>query len=138
MFGTPTSVRARALPVFQRAADDLAGLRNGLDEVGQSGLIHTVTQAEQRLGQTYAWLGSSGDLTPPAVSRGDRVAPGDGVVRLRALADAFETLVEAFEGEDPVANAEGVQVASLAFAILGATAARIERDLAPQFARSRR
>lgn len=53
--------------------------------------------------------------------------PGSIEGRLRDLADAFEQLVEAFEDEDPVRNANGVQTGSLAFAVIGATAARLRR-----------
>ena len=47
--------------------------------------------------------------------------------RLRDLTDAFADLVEEFEEEDPVRNANGVQTGSLAFAVTGATAARLRR-----------
>lgn len=47
--------------------------------------------------------------------------------RLRELADEFEELIEDLEGDDPVRNANGVQTGSLAFAITGATAARLRR-----------
>ena len=47
--------------------------------------------------------------------------------RLHELTDRFEELVEDFEGDDPVRNANGVQTGSLAFAITGATAARLRR-----------
>lgn len=55
-------------------------------------------------------------------------APSDAISTLRQLADAFEQLVETFEDEDPIQLASGVQVGSLAFAILGAAAARLERQ----------
>jgi len=57
--------------------------------------------------------------------------PGALEQRLRDLTDAFAELVEEFEEEDPVRNANGVQAGSLAFAVVGATAARLRRLAAP-------
>lgn len=55
--------------------------------------------------------------------------------RLHELTDAFEELVQDFEGDDPVRNANGVQTGSLAFAITGATAARLHRLAAEHLGR---
>lgn len=51
----------------------------------------------------------------------------DAVRMLRGRADAFEGWIEALEEADPLANADGIQTSSLAFAIVGATASLIER-----------
>ena len=75
------------------------------------------------------WSGSW--LDEPYVPRpelpADRGDTGSLEHRLHELTDAFEELVEDFEGDDPIRNANGVQTASLAFAITGATAARLHR-----------
>jgi len=47
--------------------------------------------------------------------------------RLDELTRAFEELVESFEDDDPVANANGVQTGSLAFAIVGDALSRLRR-----------
>lgn len=63
------------------------------------------------------------DPAPPAPTGG-----ADGALRrLDELTFAFEELVEAFEEEDPVANANGVQTGSLAFAIVSDVVSRLRR-----------
>jgi hypothetical protein len=75
------------------------------------------------------WSGSWLDdpYVPRARTSGLPDDPGSVERRLRDLTDAFEQLVEAFEEDDPVRNANGVQTGSLAFAIMGATAAWLRR-----------
>lgn len=117
------SARASALLDEARAAlAALAGPRFG-------GTLGDVAAAAER---RLVWAGQRLDepyvpAPPHAAARREARAVAD---RLGALTDAFEELVEAFEDEDPLANANGVQAGSLAFAIVGAAASHLRRLLA--------
>lgn len=81
----------------------------------------------RRLDWSGSWLDEpyvpSSAGKEPGTSLGSDALEG----RLRELTDAFAELVEDLEEDDPVRNANGVQAGSLAFAVTGATAARLHR-----------
>lgn len=83
-----------------------------------------------RAAARLVWAGSWLDVpyTPAAVLTD--AAPPDTASAARELhqvADRFDELLEDLEGDDPVANANGVQTSCLSFAIVGAAAAYLDR-----------
>ena len=71
--------------------------------------------------ERLVWAG--GWLEPPYEPRPMAAATRS----LADLAEAFGELIEQMEEQDPVRNAAGVQVCSLAFAIVGSVGALLER-----------
>jgi hypothetical protein len=115
-----------------RAGALLDDARDALLALGRTGAGDVVSGIAADGVRRIEWSGSWLDDPYVPRARTARTAgpPDDlGSVerRLRGLTDAFEALVEEFEEEDPVRNANGVQTGSLAFAITGATAARLRR-----------
>jgi hypothetical protein len=110
-----------------RASVLLDAARAALRRVGADGGAgrHPATSAfVARAAERLVWAGSW--LDEPYRAR-EADAPGDGLSRLRELADELEALIESFEDEDPVANANGVQTGSLAFAIVSHAASYLTR-----------
>ncbi|MHB8631566.1 MAG: hypothetical protein ACYC9W_06530 [Candidatus Limnocylindria bacterium] len=119
----------RNATMSERAADLLDDARDALLGLGRTGAGQAVAGLAADGVRRIVWSGSW--LDDPYVPRTRSSAPpadlGAAERRLRDLTDAFEELVEEFEEDDPVRNANGVQTGSLAFAITGATAARLHR-----------
>jgi len=116
----------------ERASALLDDARDVLLALGRTGAGEVVARMAADGVRRIEWSGSWLDdpYVPRARTSGLPDDPGSVERRLRDLTDAFEQLVEAFEEDDPVRNANGVQTGSLAFAVIGATAARLRR-LAP-------
>ncbi|GAC1493222.1 MAG: hypothetical protein NVS1B1_11050 [Candidatus Limnocylindrales bacterium] len=113
----------------ERASELLDAARETLRALGRTATTPLVAQIAADGVRRIEWSGSWLDepYVPGAHGvpvQGDTRALGR---RLHELADAFEELVEDFEGDDPVRNANGVQTGSLAFAVTGATAAWLRR-----------
>jgi hypothetical protein len=62
----------------------------------------------------------------PSTTRADAAA-NDVEPELRRIAELFDEMLEAFEDEDPVANANAVQTSCLSFAVVSASAAYLRR-----------
>jgi hypothetical protein len=118
----------------ERASAVLDDARDALLALGRTGAGDVVAGIAADGVRRIEWSGSW--LDDPYVPRAGTARPPDDLGsaerRLRDLTDAFEALVEEFEEDDPVRNANGVQTGSLAFAITGATAARLRRLDAPR------
>ena len=113
---------ARASVLLDDARDALLALgAPGADEVS----LGIATDAVRRIEWSGSWLDDP--YVPRARGIARPIDRGSIEGLLRDLTDAFEQLVETFEDEDPVRNANGVQTGSLAFAVIGATAARLRR-----------
>lgn len=87
-------------------------------------LSQLARDGERRLVWSGSWLDDPYEAGPMTAGR----QPVPTIEsRLRDLADSLEELIEDFEEEDPVRNANGVQTGSLAYAIVSGTAARLRR-----------
>lgn len=124
MHGRPPSSRSastRAGAILDEARATLRGIAErpplGIDRPAASAVA---ARAMERLAWAGSWLDEPYRAGAPARRDG-------GIARLRELADACEELVESFEDEDPVANANGVQTGSLAFAIVSHVASYLAR-----------
>lgn len=83
-----------------------------------------------RAAARLVWAGSWLDVPyEPAIGRTGAAPPDNerAARELHAAAGRFDELVAELEDDDPVANANGVQTSCLAFAIVGATAAYLDR-----------
>lgn len=116
------SERAAALLDDARAA--LFGLRDTPPPGIAQWLVERIADdAVRRLEWSGSWLDTPYAPAPRSASH----AGGPGERRLEKLADRLEALIEEFEDDDPVRNANGVQTGSLAFAVVGATASYLRR-----------
>ena len=113
----------------QRASGLLDDARAVLLALGRTEADEAVMQIAADAVRRLEWSGSWLDqrYVPRARSFELPADPASIARRLRELTDAFEELIEEFEEDDPVRNANGVQTGSLAFAIMGATAAWLRR-----------
>ena len=121
----------------ERSSAVLDDARDALLALGRTGAGDVVASIAADGVRRIEWSGSWLDdpYVPRARTARSAGPPDDlGSIerRLHDVTDAFEALVEEFEDEDPVRNANGVQTGSLAFAITGATAARLRRIGAPR------
>ena len=106
----------------ERAADLLDDARDALLGLGRTGAGQAVAGLAADGVRRIVWSGSW--LDDPYVPRTRSSAPP---ANLGAAERRLRDLTEAFEEDDPVRNANGVQTGSLAFAVTGATAARLHR-----------
>lgn len=121
------------MTMSERASTLLDQARDVLLALGRTPASEVVASIAADGVRRIEWSGSWLDdpYVPRARMSGLESDPGPLEQRLRKLTDAFAELVEEFEEEDPVQNANGVQTGSLAFAVVGATAARLRRLAAP-------
>ncbi len=82
-----------------------------------------------RAAARLVWAGSWLDVpyVPASRATGELADTERAAWELHAAAGRFDELLEELEDEDPVANANGVQTSCLAFAIVGASAAYLDR-----------
>lgn len=91
-----------------------------------------VREHAARAAVRLVWAGSWLDVPYAPVTPRSVTPPPETAIAARELhdtADRFDELLEDLEGDDPVANANGVQASCLAFAIVGATAAYLDRTV---------
>ena len=112
----------RNATMSERAADLLDDARDALLGLGRTGAGQAVAGLAADGVRRIVWSGSW--LDDPYVPRTRSSAPP---ANLGAAERRLRDLTEAFEEDDPVRNANGVQTGSLAFAVTGATAARLHR-----------
>jgi hypothetical protein len=96
-----------------------------------SGSTDNLVAAAERARGRLVWAGQWLDepYVPGPIEPVPPLTTAQVIERVRKLADSLEALVESFEQEDPIANANGVQAGSLAYAVASATAAYFERAL---------
>lgn len=89
----------------------------------------TIRAHAARAAERLVWAGSWLDIPyVPGREATGALADTERASRdLHAAAGGFDELLEELEDDDPVANANGVQTSCLAFAIVGATAAYLDR-----------
>jgi len=114
----------------ERAARLLDAAREPLLALASAHPDGAIRDHAARAAARLVWAGSWLDMPyEPATGRMDATAPDTerAARELHAAGRRFDQLVEEFEDDDPVANANGVQASCLAFAIVGATAAYLDR-----------
>lgn len=113
-----------------RAGRLLDSARRTLLALALAGPDSAVRDHAARAATRLVWAGSWLDTPYAPASKRAAERPPDtkrAAGRLHEAADRFEELLEALEDDDPVVNANGVQTSCLAFAIVGATAAYLDR-----------
>jgi len=114
----------------ERAARLLDAARDVLIALARAHPDAAIRGHAARAAERIVWAGSWLDVPYVPATRQTSGAPSgtDRAAReLHRAAGRFDELMEEFEDEDPVANANGVQTSCLAFAIVGATAAYLDR-----------
>ena len=114
----------------ERAALRLEAARAVLVALAQAHPDEAIRGHATRAAERVVWAGSWLDTpyVPGALPTVSGPAETDRAARdLHRAAGSFDELMEELEDEDPVANANGVQTSCLAFAIVGATAAYLDR-----------
>lgn len=111
----------------RRAALLLDVARGVLLALGREHPDPAIRAATDRAAARLVWAGSWLDVPYAPVAGPAYPAPDRAARELHRAADRFDELLEELEADDPVANANSVQTSCLAFAIVGATAAYLDR-----------
>lgn len=124
------SVSGQAGQRSTHPASLLDAAREGLLALAAAHPDRAIRDHAARAAARLVWAGSWLDSPyVPATPRSATPPPETAIAarELHETADRFDELLEDLEGDDPVANANGVQTSCLAFAIVGATAAYLDR-----------
>jgi len=121
---------APRVTMSERAARRLDAARETLLALARAHPDAAIRSHATRAAARIVWAGSWLDVPyAPATGRISEETPETerAAQELHEAAGSFDLLMEEFEEDDPVANANGVQTSCLAFAIVGATAAYLDR-----------